>query len=212
MAGSGKIEAWGLAPRIEELISSGVKTSVEISAVLKSDGFDVSQPTISRYLKKVRETRCEETRKIVQDHVQKTVPTDLKALEDMEAQCLTWAEEDLNAFAHRLAAKHIDEHIETWVSRIYEAHNSTDEDARKAVVKDIIRQSLSWVADDKSLQKSRINAMRMAANIIDLKLRYSGIIEGSNEGGIFFVNPESGDRLKRDEKTDRLMVIKGGAD
>ncbi|OPY17022.1 MAG: Arginine repressor, DNA binding domain [Syntrophus sp. PtaB.Bin075] len=212
MAGTSKIKSLGLAPRIEELFSSGVTTSVAISNALKAEGFNISQPTVSRYLKEERETRREETRTIVQNHVQKTVPTDLKALEDMEAQCLAWAEEDVNAFAHRLAGQHIEEHLESWVSQIYDAANSQDPDSRKIAIKGIMRQCLAWIADDKALQKSRINAMRMAANIIDLKLRYSGIIEGSNEGGIFFVNPASGDRLIKDEKTDRFMVIKGGAD
>lgn len=212
MAKVNKIKSLGLESRVEELISSGVTTTSGISAALKGAGYDVSQPTVSRYLKEVRETRQEETRKIVQDHVQKTVPTDLRALEGMEAQCLVWADEDVEAFANRLAEGHISESLGEWVEMIREADASRDEDARRAAVKSIIRKCLSWVTDDRSLQKSRIMAMRMATNIIDLKLRYSGIIEGSNEGGIFFVNPETGDRLVRDERTDRLMVIKGGAD
>lgn len=212
MAGTSKIKSLGLASRIEELISSGVTTSVAIANALKAEGHDISQPTVSRYLKEERETRCEETRKIVQDHVQKTVPTDLKALESMEAQCLAWADEQIDAFAHRLAAQHISESFEDWLGKIFEAGQSHDPEARHVVVKDIMRQCLAWIADDKALQKTRINAMRMAANIIDMKLRYSGVIEGSNEGGIYFVNPDRGDRLEQDEKSGRFMVIKGGAE
>jgi len=209
MAGPGKIAALGLAPRIEELISSGVTTSSAIAEALQKDGHRISQPTVSRYLKEERETRREETRKIVQDHVQKTVPTDLQALEDMEAQCLAWAAEDTAEFSHRLARQHISAHVNGWADKIREAASSITDDKLK-IVKEIMTQVVIWITDDLALQKSRIFAMRMASNIIDLKLRYSGVIDGANEGGIYFVNPEKGDRLVQDEKTQRFMVIKGG--
>jgi predicted transcriptional regulator len=209
VAGTSKIKSLGLTHRIEELISSGINTSAAISEALKKEGYNVSQPTVSRYLKETRDARKEETKDIVQEHVQKTIPTDLKALEDMEAKCLNWAEENPAAFTNRLADQHIDASLDSWIEKIYSAQTS-DPDARRAIVKGIMSQCLSWIADDLSLQKSRIFAMRMATNIIDLKLRYSGILDGANEGGIYFVNPESGDRLVENKETGRLMVIKGG--
>ena len=211
MAGQSKIKALGLAPKIEALIASGITTQAEISEALKKEGHKISQSTVSRYLKEERDTRREETRDIVQDHVRNAVPTDLKALEEMELQCLTWAEEDVNAFAHRLAGQHISENIDAWASKIREVSAANPKD-KEEIIRDIIRQCLAWVSDDKSLQKARIFAMRMATNIIDLKLRYSGIIEGSQEGGIYFVNPAQGDKLTQDEKTGRFMVIRGGGD
>lgn len=214
--GESKITRMGLQKRVEELIASGVTTSVAIANVLTSEGKKVSQPTVSRYLKEIKDTRLQETQKIVQDHVQKTVPADLDALEEMESQCLEWAREENGDFSHRLAAKHVDDKLDTWINilqGVESMSSATIEErtqSRKVAVKEIIRQSLRLVVDELHMQKSRTNAMRMAANIIDLKLRYSGLIDGNKDGGIFFVDRENGDELIKDEQTGRLMVIPGG--
>ncbi|HAJ26814.1 MAG TPA: hypothetical protein DCG53_06140 [Syntrophus sp. (in: bacteria)] len=211
-----KITTMGLQKRVEELIASGVTTSVGIANALQADGKKISQPTVCRYLKEVKDTRLQETQQIVQAHVQKTVPADLAALEEMEVQCLEWAREENGDFSHRLAAKHIFDKLDDWLKIIRDVEAmsaATIEEriqSRKTAVKEIIRQSIRFVVDELHMQKSRTNAMRMAANIIDLKLRYAGLIDGNKDGGIFFVDRERGDELIKDEKTGRLMVIPGG--
>lgn len=209
-----KIEKLGLTKRIEDLISSGTCTSEAISAALKSEGFNVSQPTISRYLKKTRDERKEETQKILADHVQAHVPGDLTALETMEAQCLKWAEEENAAFAHRLAARNIAAKLDEWVALILAANpnrfrteTESLEDDRSLAVKGIMAQAILFVNDEFAVQRARLNAMQRAAGIIEMKLRYAGLM-GEKEGNVFILGSE--DRLQQDENTGRFLVIKGG--
>ncbi len=209
-----KIEKWGLQKRIDELIEAGTHTSAALSAALKLEHFDVSQPTLSRYLKALRESRLEETQKIVQDHIKKTVPADLDALQSMEGQCLDWAKEDNPAFSHRIAGLHIEENFTQWQTKILgitpAAYLEPSEfiKAKMDAVRDIMQQCLLWIADDIAMQKKRIGAMRQATQIIALKLQYSGIIGADQNGNIFLVR--QGDELKEETNTGRLLVLRGG--
>lgn len=212
---TGKIEKLGLVKRIEDLIAGGTCSSEAISIALKAEGSNVSQPTISRYLKRTREERREETQKILSDHVQAHVPGDLVALETMEEQCLQWAHEDNDAFAHRLAGRNIAAHLDEWVSLILGANQNlanTDvealEDARTLAVKGIMAQCIGFVADDFAIQRARLLAMQRAGAIIEMKLRYAGIIDSAKEGNVFILGSE--DRLEKDENSGRFRVIKGG--
>jgi len=213
---AGKIEKLGLVKRIEELIAGGTTSSEAISSALKAEGHAVSQPTVARYLKRTREERREETQKIISDHIQETVPADLDALEEMEAQCLAWAKEENTEFAHRLAGRHIAENLPAWLARILSINPLSHVDpkeldkARRAAVGEIMSDCLSWIADEFAIQKARLSAMRQAQGIIDLKLRYAGIIDTTKEGNIFILGNE--DRLAKDPQSGRFVVIKGGAD
>lgn len=210
---AGKIEKLGLVKRVEDLIAAGTCSSDAISVALKSAGFNVSQPTISRYLKKTREERREETQKILSDHVQAHVPGDLDALETMEAQCLQWAQEDNAAFAHRLAGRNIAARMDEWVDLILSANPQANteegalEDARTLAVKGIMKQAIGFVADEFAIQRARLLAMQRAADIVEMKLRYAGLM-GEKDGNVFILGSE--DRLEKDENSGHFLVIKGG--
>lgn len=206
MAGN-KISRLKLEATIEELIKDGVTTSVGIAAALKGKGHNVSQPTVSRYLKAVQQARQEEAQQIVNRHVQEKLPSDLTALETMEKQCLDWAGENNNVFAHRLAERHIVEAAPTWAEQIIRLANAEPKE-KKLAIKAIISQCLSWIADDLEMQKARLAAMRQASNIIEMKLKFA--LGNKDEGGIFIVDRSRGDQLVRNEETGGLMVIPGG--
>jgi len=206
MAGN-KISRLKLEGTIEDLIKDGITTSVGIAAHLREAGHHVSQPTVSRYLKSVQQARQEEAQQIVNRHVQKKLPSDLTALETMEKQCLDWAAENNDVFAHRLAARHISDAAENWLEQLAQL-NTPDPKEKNAALKTIMAQCLGWIADDLEMQKARLAAMRQATNIIEMKLKFA--LGNREEGGIYFVNPDNGDRLERDEQTGRLTVIPGG--
>jgi len=186
MGRSNKVLQMGIAGKIESLIASGIITSKDISNKLKSEGFDISQPTISRWLREQKENRRETTQQLVRDHVEKSVPADLDALDEMEVQCLQWARETNDEFAHRLAGRRIADSLEDWASslRSAEAARFEDpekaEDARAATIKLIMNQCITWIADDLAMQKARLSAMRMASIIIDLKLKHAIGGEGAS--------------------------------
>jgi arginine repressor len=216
MAGVSKITKLKLEPRIQELIEQGVVTTGAIAQRLTQEGHAVSQSAVARWLKETRDARRDETQQIVREHVQKTVPDDLEALEEMERQCLEWSREEADAFAHRLAARHITEHLEQWSSLLLACDPGGAPDLkelakrRSEAVIVIMQQCLGWIADDLTLQKRRVTGMRMATQIIDLKLRYAGIIDSAGSGNVFFVEAEKGQALNADPKTGRLFVIQGG--
>jgi len=202
-----KISRLKLEATIEELIKAGITTSVGIAAALQERGHQVSQPTVSRYLKTVQQARQEEAQQIVNRHVQEKLPSDLTALETMEKQCLDWSKENNQAFAHRLAEQKIEEAAPAWAELIAGVASGEPKE-KNAALHDIVKQCLTWISDDLKMQTARLAAMRQAANIIEMKLKFT--LGNKEEGGIYFVNPSSGDVLTRDEKTGRLTVIPGG--
>lgn len=204
-----KIVRKKLEKTVEDLIAAGISTSSAIADALKAQGHSVSQPTVSRYLRTLEEQRRDETIKLVSDHVQKNVPADLTALETMEAQCLDWAGEKQDAFAHRLAAKHIQEAAQEWSDAILQLTDA-DPKARAEALEVIAGQCLLWIADDLKLQSARIAAMKQAAAIIQLKLHFA--LGDKSEGNIYFLDAERGDRIERDDQTGRVMVFPGGKD
>jgi len=212
---AGKIEKLGLVKRIEGLIAGGTTSSEAIAAALKTEGYAVSQPTVARWLKRTREERREETQKIIADHVQETVPADLDALEQMEAQCLAWAKEENDAFAYRLAGRNIAQNLSTWLGRILSINPASYTEpeeldrARHDAVKEIMADCLGWIIDEFAIQKARLAAMRQGSAIIEMKLRFSGLID-SKDGNVFIVGAD--DRVERDPSSGRFVVIKGGAE
>jgi hypothetical protein len=217
MGRANKVVQMGCAGKIEQLSASGITTSKDLAAKLTAEGFVISQPTVSRWLREQKENRRETTQKIVREHVEKTVPADLDALEDMELQCLAWAKEDNDEFASRLAGRRVADHLPIWVEIITAVRASqfeTPEDADEAIgkaVKQIMTQCLGWIADDITLQKSRLSAMRMAAMIIDLKLKHA--IGGEGGSNIWIGGAEPQDSNKQPAGNDnapRLLTFPGG--
>lgn len=201
-----KIESLGLQNEVEKLIESGTTTSVGIHAALSAQGYKISQPTVSRYLKDIKEARQTETASILSDHISKNLPTDLNAIEAMEAQCLEWTKEDNNKFAHRLAVKHVTEDAPQWIDTILKLVDA-DPKVKNQAIEDIIDKCLRYIADDFKLQSARLAAMKQAGSFIDMKLRYA--MGESQDGKIIFLN--NGETVKRDDNTGKLVVIPGGA-
>lgn len=89
MAARNKIEQMGLANRILELDGNGKgETGASIAAIINEElagTATISQPTVSRWLKSVRKDRSEQTRDIVQKHLQVQLPKDLDALEEIQS-------------------------------------------------------------------------------------------------------------------------------
>jgi len=91
MAAQSKIEKHKLTERTLALAGEG-RTTNEIAQVLTKElgGRDtVSQPTVARFLKGVRQERSEQTKQVVHDHIKATVPADLQALDEIEGFLLS---------------------------------------------------------------------------------------------------------------------------
>jgi len=215
----GNIEQYNLTQRVLEMATKESRPSREITRILKSEGYSIDQATVSRFLKKMRELSQPSVAEVVEKHVLLTVPADLDALEEMEIQCLARSREMKGDFSHRLAATYIEEDLPRWLDLLSAARNAFAErtedpengkrdDPVELVVESIVRQALMYVTNDLVLEKMRNAARRTASQIIDLKLKYSGIIGGEAAGNIFFKDRED-DVTSRDadlRKTGKMVV------
>jgi hypothetical protein len=92
MARPSKIDQLGLAEKV--LAMALTKTSREISAVLRAEGYDISHVAVARYIKGVRQERAEQTKALVQDTIKATVPRDLEVLEHVRDQLDGWRRDE----------------------------------------------------------------------------------------------------------------------
>lgn len=178
-----KIEKHNLGGRILRMVLKEGKTSAQIADTLTREGIKISQPTVSRFIKAQRESARDEVQDILHDHVQRELPKDLTALEEMEKICLAWAQEEPDTTAERVSLwQKVTEQIPVWKETII-VYSDLDSKGKAEVIRGFIEQVTRWLLEDINIQKQRINAMRMATSIIDTKLKYSGVLrddEGSN--------------------------------
>jgi DNA-binding transcriptional ArsR family regulator len=208
-----KIDHMGLAIKIDELAGAGITKTKDIALKLRELGFNVSQPTVSRWLKQRREQQKSDTQKIVQDHVKAVVPADLIALEDMEIQCLDLAKLQKGDFGHRLAAKNINERLDAWLDilRDLEGQPRDSSDYAKArynAIKTIMAEALLMVGNEFQLEKMRSSSRRTAIMIIDLKLRHALGSEG--ESNVFIAGEdETRTGCGPDKSTGNVLTFPG---
>jgi len=207
----GKIEKHDLGPRILTLLTEEGKGSKEIAVILTKEGFKLSQPTVSRWIKKQRENHKDEVQDIITKHVTKVLPNDLQALEDMETQCLAWAQEGPDTKGERIGLwEKVSASFPEWKILLLSISEEISEKDLKKTMDPIIKQCLNWILEDINIQKERIAAMRMGSSIIDIKLKYSALLEGVKAGSIF-IGPAESDQAPvaevSSEKDRRLHLV-----
>lgn len=113
VAGVSKIESLGLASKVVTL--SGTLTSREIARRLQEeDGVEIAHNTVSRFLKDLREERAEQTKALVQDHMEQSLEHDLQLLDKLIQQEHEWFfSDDLKVSEKLLVARELRQTIET---------------------------------------------------------------------------------------------------
>lgn len=190
MAKSCKIEKLGLAEKVQELMASGVNTRAEMTIRLQEDhGADVSEATVGRYMARIRSAADNEAFRTIQDHVNKVVPDDLDALEEMERFALEWSREAGVDVAERsaAAAESIAGEFTMWRDQLLAAE--TDEQQAK-VVRWIVKKAVRYLAADDRRQEQRLSAMRMVHKIIETKLSKAGLLDDDQRGRIVFLQQQ----------------------
>ena len=205
-----KIEKSGLDGPIEELVTEGL-SGRQIAVRIKADHPEVSisDSAIIRFVSRLREGAEEEAGKIIRDHVDKVVPDDLRALEEMESQCLEWARESGKDRVDRMAeaAVEIQGKVDAWRLMLLEERNP---DEQRVLVKKIIRDCLEIMAREDRLQIQRDKAMNTAIKIIDLKLRQAGLLDDEGKGNIVIMDRRTPGSTKDGKKGHKPFVIQGG--
>lgn len=194
-----KIEKWGLAPKVLELLSKGITSPSAIAEALNefmlgSDehrGRSVTRTAVTRFIDAKKPEIKKAATEIFTDHVKTVVPNDLSALEEFEALCLGWVRESVENRHARItqAVVKIDGEVDKWAKLLDEAR---DPEARENAVKGIVGRCLKYLSGDDDEQKRRLAAMRQATQIIDLKLTKAAMLEDTDKGRIIIID-RSGD-------------------
>lgn len=182
MPRAGKIEQHGLEPVIVECLEQGMN-SYEIASKISSTGVKISQPTVARWIKDAREKNRSKADEIFSKHVERELPKDLDALEEMEQMCLAWIREDSATRTERISCwQMVEDALEDLALMIAGANAESDSVERRVLLKGVVKRIMGWVIDDFNDVKQRISAMKMAGGLIEVKLRHSGVL-GENEKG-----------------------------
>lgn len=182
-----KIDRLGLSERVQALVAGGTTSRDRIAEILTAEsGASISSRTIGRYIASIKDVAHSKAFQIISDHVDKVVPDDLDALERMERLCLQWSQEAAKDTIERVAAatEDIRGELQTWISALLNGEDSAE------TIKFIISKCLSYIQRDANLQEQRLKAMRMAVQIIDLKLSKAGLLDDDQRGRIVFLKRE----------------------
>src|SRR6056297_4044306 len=99
-----KIDQAGFGDTVQKLMADGINTRQAMAERLQNDfGLDVSEATVGRYMAKIRAQAQEQAFTTITEHVNRTVPDDLDALEEMERMCLEWSRQAGKDRTERLA-------------------------------------------------------------------------------------------------------------
>lgn len=209
-----KIEKYNLGPEILDLSWNQGKKDQEISLLLRAKGYNISQPTISRWLEEQRQNNKNRLQQKFTDHVERELPKDLDALEEMENRLLRWAREDPADQAERISLwNRVEDSLNEWASTILAASAALEEKDRRTAIRTILKGIVHWVVVDKGMKADRRADMKLAAGIIEIKLRNAGVIDETDRGQInmkFHLN-EPGDVGQKKRPPYKLSLV-GGPD
>ena len=176
---------------MQELLSEGVVVAREIADILREENpdLDISNPTVSRFVAKVKDEMAADSLEQIRKHVRKTVPGDLETLEELEAKCLEWSREEAVPRAERIAAAaaRIHGELDEWREKVSGAGENDNQ-----VVQWIIKKAVEYMSIDDRKQNQRLKAMKGVKEIIDLKLRHAGLIDRDQIGRVVIMKNEAG--------------------
>jgi uncharacterized protein (UPF0147 family) len=187
-----KIEKYELQTRVLEL-SVGRNTRQVAAAIteeLQAKGVSdsISQATVSRYLKEIREERAELTRTKVQEHIQEHVPADLNAIEEIEGWLLERFRGKVN----------LDDYINRLPGDRRQEPAPTEED-----IQELAKEMAAIIDGD---HKTRAEFGMKAARLIELKLKYAGILENPEAARGTGADPADLDEFRQDMEAERGQV------
>lgn len=213
MGKSCKIEKLGLSETVQGLMAEGVTTRAEMTERLQQEyGADVSEATVGRYMARIRGAAANEAFQKITDHVNRTVPNDLEALEEMEKQALEWSREAGASQTERAAAaaEQIRGELAEWRHELIQ-----EKEDHAPVVRRIIKKCLSYIQADDRRQEQRLAAMRMVHKIIETKLAKAGLLDDEQKGRIVFLKREAegnnGDGPADEKRSGRVIRLVEGA-
>ncbi|MGM0642021.1 MAG: hypothetical protein ACQESN_11440 [Thermotogota bacterium] len=85
-----KIVQFELESKVLSLASQGMSSRDISKEIKKTENKNISYVAVNKFLQETREERAESSKRIVQEHIQKTMPSDLENLDNMNEELLKW--------------------------------------------------------------------------------------------------------------------------
>lgn len=178
-----KIERHNLGPRIIKLMTEDGLNGTQVAERLKAKGFPITQSTVSRWLKEQKGSSSERVNQIFAEHVEKELPKDLEALENLEKLCLEWSKEEISDKVERILTwRRVNDAFDELLQMVLDA--GRDEKARIETAKSIVKRCMLWIYEDDQNQRQRLLSIKQAQSIIETKLRFAGVIDADADGNI----------------------------
>lgn len=191
-----KIEKYQLEGRVAELMRSGVVASRPIAAMLNAEAagrYTISYKAVAEYIRTLKTTATGQAAKIISEHVDRTISSDLEALERMQSVSYRWATEDPRDLADRLstAMAAVDGCLSRWKDLVMAAESpAVTESGKRRALKAIVQEALNIVLAEDRLQDQRTRAMMTVLKIVALKVDKGALMEGEGRGNIIIVDSD----------------------
>lgn len=182
-----KVDRLGLGETVAAYLYDDKMTIDQVVKKLKADGISISRKSLDVWAGRNGYHETGSAKRIFSDHVEKKLPSDLKALEGIEKDCLDWFHETKRSFAKKSSAARAEELVKTekWKG-FREKYIGTRPGTNKELdwAKAIITEAIAIVTDEMAHRKFKLLAAKSASSIIQIKLAFSGIIDGAGAGNI----------------------------
>ncbi len=139
---------YNLESYVLDLVRQGL-SSREIASKIKVDhNREISHNAVHRFTKEIREERAEVSKAVVQEHIQKTVPTDLQDLDDV----LSVFKDSLPKKGDEIKPKHLQFYY-AWIKGFelklkYSGAGESNNDPNDMVTRDELDELLDEEDDD----------------------------------------------------------------
>lgn len=205
LVGRNKIEAWGLGKQIYDMLTDGFSAK-KIHEKLQEKGYALSYPSVARWIKGSNSEIQESIRATFSDHIQKNLPTDLKALEELESISLEWSKENKKTFSQKVITQRIEALTKIFEDDFRKQFIKTKPGTKetRSLIQTLLRFSIDLVNDEISHRKFRLTAGKQALSVIGTKLTFSGILEGAGSGNIIIKGYEE----KKRKPIDNVVKLK----
>jgi hypothetical protein len=193
--------------QIVALLGTGLPVT-QIYAELFPEGTEAefTQDTLHKYCRKLKESASAEASEILNEHIRKTLPSDLAMLEDLQHSAYQNSKKYHTVRAERISAAEAElpAKIEQWRIQIQDGENIP------RLIRWIIRECLNLLDSDDKRQEMALKHANLAISTVSTKFK-TGLGEVESKGHIY-INVTRPEEFQGEEKKGEVipMVIKGG--
>ena len=199
------IDKLALGPRLWDLaFEKGQKPTV-IGELLRSEGVPISNNQIVKWARLQAARHGGELDRYIKSHIQKHLPEDLDALENLEKASLTNAKKSWKLKCKELSER--DELVKflkkSWLPELEKAMQLEGPDKDKqltAIAAALLKQCFEWSLEELRWLSSTREERKIALDAIEVKLKYSKDLGGGKGASINIIQNQHQGRFAEDDQ------------